>query len=298
MFEFSANPYLYFEKISYETLDVLLKNISLNKLIESAINNEKYALVPIDMYEIPFYRAYKKHHRIHHPFIIGYDNSKEVFYLFDNFNEGKYQEIELPYDLLSNAYNTLISNDKIANWSETRGICLFNFYRQAWRNNKSQLFSINLDTIRIGICEYLLQSNYGEEYRHITHYSYGIDCYNQLTDWLEFGLKNQYVDHRAFSSIRDHKKVMLFRLEYIQKKFQVDLDLYIQEYTKIKSSLDIVINKIIKGNISRKQSIYTDCIDTINSIKKSEIRTLTTLIDLLQSIPNKLYSNINLQIHQ
>ena len=284
MFHFSANPYLECEKLAYSTLDQILESVNLTDLLIRAINSGKYVFMPVDMYELSVYDMYKKRHRVHHIFLVGYDSEKEVFYAYDTFKGGKYRCEELSYIEVENAYSMLVSDPVIAGWSELGGICFYRLRLNPWQEDKTELYSLNIDTIVSGICEYLLFPGFCDTYKHISHFRFGIDCYIDLENWLLCGVegRRKRVDHRAFSSMRDHKKVMLFRLKYIQEYVNIDLTNFISEYKQICKSLDTVVYKILKGNMSKNRNQYSECIDILRRVKEAEEKTLTEFIHALQ----------------
>lgn len=282
MFEFSANPYLEYEKISYSTLNQFLKYEDLSTVLENAINEDKYLYLPIDEFEIPAYQNYRKSHIIHHMFICGYDNEQMNFFAFDNFNHGKYQFANIKYEDINKGYYSLFENN-IYEWSEVGGLCMFRFYQKLWHRDKVELYSINLETIRVGVCEYLLLPGYGNKYRHISHYRYGIDCYDELDSLFKHGIESEacVVDHRAFCAMRDHKRVMLFRLDYLQEKYGLELSEIIQQYQAIFSSFQKLILKILKGNRLENRSIHKQNKQTLVEIKKHEIQALNAFLNVL-----------------
>lgn len=72
---------------------------------------------------------------------------------------------------------------------------------------------------------------------------------------------------------------MLFRLEYLQNYYHVDLMRYIHEYEEIRKQFDLLIYKIIKGNVAHKRTQYIECLDILGQVKAKEVRILTEFIN-------------------
>lgn len=280
MFEFSANPYLEYEKVSFDMFRKNLVQVGIVNLIRSYLDDKKYVYLPVDQYEVPVYGLYKKKHIIHHVFISGYDDVKKTFTVWDNLFNGKYQLANVGYIDISNGFNSLVENEEYSYWSESGGISAFRFYQKPWHEDKKELYSINIEFIKSAINEYLLTPGYGEHYRRVSHYLYGIDCYKELEKWLQHGVNSGqcYVDIRAFYPMRDHKKVMIFRLEYLQKYLDIDLSQHLKRYIDIDKNIILIINKIIKSNISKNTIGFEQSLRLLKQVKQIEIETIVLLL--------------------
>lgn len=282
LFEYSANPFLDYEKISYHIFNRMLQYIPLVSVCVDALLADKYIFLPVDMYELPYYRVFHKERALHYVFISGFDSERQVFYLSDNFYDGRYQQVECPYTLLTKAYESLIIHPELTQWCSTGGVCFFRFAQKPWHKDKKQLYEVNIQTIKTGIHQYLLHEEYIRSYQHIDCYQYGISCYEELEGWIRLGMgnKDRFVDHRAFSAMLDHKKVMLFRLEYLQKMNSTDLSGIIKGFEWIKKMLELVIMKLIKGNLTKNTENFKDCLSLLGEIREKEISLLNQFLDL------------------
>ena len=96
MFEFSANPWLDYEALTFSA--ILDNDIDLISFLENAINEDKYLHISIDWFYLPMYRQYHKDHGMHHLFINGYDSDKRIFYAHDTYKDGRYEDAEVRYE--------------------------------------------------------------------------------------------------------------------------------------------------------------------------------------------------------
>lgn len=282
LFEYSANPYLEFEKIAFDTLDILLKETSLTAFLEQALLKDKYIFLPIDMYELPYYGQYHERHSIHHLFISGFDNENCTFIIHDNFLNGKYKQLIGDYNDIEKSYHSLQNHAEAKKYDSMGGICLFKFKQKPWHNGIKSLYSINLKTIKCGIHEYLMHKEYIHSYSHIDCYVYGVDCYDELTKMLTAAEDNaSLADYRAFSAMLDHKRVMLFRMRYLQNYYKIDLSEQISTYTEIIHHFEILIRKIIKGRISGRKNIFQECNQLLLTCKNKEVAVLEKFLELI-----------------
>lgn len=270
LFEFTANPFLEFEKISCSTYKRNLDDKDVCELIKSYLEEKKYVYIPVDQYEVSVYNRYQQSHMVHNLFVCGYDDEEKVFYVWDNLHTGKYQSAKVSYDEMSRGFKSLYEHEEYYYWCETGEIIAFRFYQKPWHEDKKELYAINIESIKVAINEYLLTPGYGESYRHISYYSYGIDCYNELEKLLLSGIDNptEYLDHRAFSSMKDHKSVMLFRLEYLQKYLNTDLSQYIEVYKELQNNMTLIIHKLIKSHIVNKTTLLEQSVALLQHTKR------------------------------
>ena len=101
-----------------------------NELLQEGVDIARYAAESIaadtclflylDRFYISGTEEYRLKHYIHNSFVVGCDTDKEIIYLADNFNDGKYSIIKCSYDDFRNAfrrnsesivYNSVLQND-------------------------------------------------------------------------------------------------------------------------------------------------------------------------------------------
>lgn len=281
MFHLSANPYLEYEKISFATLQFIGGSKSISEILINGINNDKYICIPVDMHELKIYGMYKTVHRVHHPFIVGYNIERGVFYACDTFRNGKFTCEEIKFEDLTNAYNMLLRLPIVASWSELGGICFYKFYQKPWQKANEQLYSVNCKMILNGMAQYLMLPGINSSYATVGYYRYGIDCYEELLHWLNVGAQSEesFVDHRAFSAMRDHKRIMVFRLDYIRDKLKlINVENCLESYRYIEKSMNLVVRKIIKGDMKKDIGQFKECIEILNEVKALEVEVLTKFI--------------------
>ena len=118
-----------------------------------------------------------------------------------------------------------------------------------------------------------------------TYYIYGIDVYNELEKFTYKDYEeNEKIDIRAFFSMKDHKSLMIWRLKYIEDKYNICLKEIIESYVYLETKLNTIVMQILKFNLSRNEIILElirqnvrDCFDKEKVVVEGLISVLKQL---------------------
>ncbi|CZR72183.1 TPA: hypothetical protein SHW33_003710 [Clostridioides difficile] len=292
LFEFSANPCLEYEKIDFSSYTHLKSfGVKLNSLLNKALNAGKYIYIGVDRYYIPHYHEYLREHTSHHIFINGYDNISKIYYAHDNFKNGKYRREIITYKQLEDSFESIVGNGQLEEEAYLGGVAFLK--PKAWSWHCRDVYKINLMIICESIKEYLQVEPYNYKYKKVEGYVFGVDCYEELEKLLTCTILNQNIDidYRAFCCMRDHKRIMIFRLNEIQKEFKKDFAKFINEFEVITEKLNIVINLSIKMNIAKSLKTTIKMIEYLKFIKYKEIELLKSLLEYIERSLNVYSSN-------
>ena len=125
------------------------------------------------------------------------------------------------------------------------------------------------------------RGRYGAGYKNSRFYAYGIECYDVLSEFASYACKNNStVDIRAVYSFVEHKKLMKLRLDFLSSFCGVR-DVAAQ-YGVLVDKLNMLINMVIKANISRQPKIWTRIIDMLVDCRAEEIQALSEFLNLIQ----------------
>jgi hypothetical protein len=288
-FHLKANPWIKLNSMPFEYLRLLKPDIV--DFIKMCIDKNRYLFFDIDMYYISAYKInYNKAHVPHEIFIYGYDDEKKVFYIGDN-TALKYSHEQMTYDEITLSTNNLLeiyeNNVKGVLWHEYRekSIFMLEVKKNVERNGEdpvfsSEVFDININKIINDLKEYLLWDNYAEGYRHSEYYVYGIECYNELEKYAYsvIGTEDR-IDHRAFYSFIEHKKLMLLRMQYLSKDY--DLNDLIEKYTDLVNGFNILMNLVLKAILTKNNKTWEKVINYFKEYKEKEIILLNEFINIL-----------------
>jgi len=282
LFELSANPCIDYERITYQSFRCGGFNVDIVEFIKNQLQSGRYAFIGIDKYYISEYAEYMTMHTGHTLFINGFCNSG--FMAHDNFAGGKYREAIIDFSIIEKAFYSMVENDTIALEADNYGLC-FLFPRIKERHSSFfELFTVNQKTISESLREYLMHEGYGSQYKHIDYFVFGVNCYSELMRFIQQAMEGEstYIDHRAFSHMFDHKKLMLYRMDYISTHLLRGIESTREEYNSISDLLQVTIQKIIKFNISKKHSLLTSIMNNLTEIKEREIICLGKLLDRIE----------------
>lgn len=283
LFEFSANPLLEYNLIGYQILRRYRGNFRLIDFLISMINDEKYLYIGIDKYYIRYYEECGNEHSSHHLFINGYDKQEEIFIAHDNFKGGKYCEHKVSFLEVREAFESVLDNKMLEADAYAGGIITLKPKVRYWHREIKDMFTINVGQIVCYIKEYLMLPVYRERYDYSRDYVFGIECYAELEKLVYWSQENvQEVDHRAFCCMRDHKKIMIFRLKELEKYLGRSLEEYIFSMKIVEENLSLIIMKILKYNFNKKNKILKEIIQTIKWIKEEESSILMKFINEME----------------
>lgn len=153
-----------------------------------------YIMYSLDQQYIPGMAAYQKKSFFHDTLIIGYNDEKQIFYLFGRFADLKMRISEVSYSNIEKAISK-------KSWS---------FVLEYNRNNRTNL---NISLIRSKLTHYLYSV---PEAKRISGRKYGMDAVEQLCSYLLMQYRaTSYMDYMYTRGLMEQKDLMLKMCEYI-----------------------------------------------------------------------------------
>jgi hypothetical protein len=281
MFEFSANPWLDYEALSFSAITD--NHIELIPFLENALNQDKYLHVSIDWFYIPIYEQYQNDHGMHHLFINGYDSEKRIFYAHDTYKDGKYAPAEVAYDDLLAGFEALIDDPETAN-SWQLGLFMFKIGMRSWHEVHTGLYQFNPKLLVHFLKDYLYGCAHGFKGDDLENFCFGIACYDELILFIQKALDRAIdnIDFRGFCNMQDHKKVMLFRLQWLEEHLGLDLSTECESYQKMIQGFDLIVYKIIKWNYGKRDTAIKTLPNLLTELREQEIVTIKKIISKLE----------------
>lgn len=215
--------------------------------------------------------------RKHDVLIYGYDNEKELLYCADfMFDKSKYSFGECTFSELISAYN----NDIVKKDSS-----YLNHYIYSYKVKADCDYEYHLNNIVFWIRQYI--SGESPEYWNGFNYCnkknilWGINYYDALWQSL-LTLSDEGIDVRFYYLLKDHKKIMKDRLLFLEY-FIPQMGEYIREYEKIYYNIALIVNMVIKYNITNEKVLVKKIIDKLKETKNIEYKILEEAISYLVS---------------
>jgi hypothetical protein len=159
-----------------------------------------------------------------------------------------------------------------------------------FKYNAKNEYSFNLDLVRFLISEYLNSENSFEKYNRFSNSNmerdYGISVFGRVLEHIEYikkGWFEGYIDIRIFRIIKEHKTLMLKRLDYINKNI-IDIGELVEKYKEIFYLSEQCYHLALKYKLSLDKSIPDKLIAKIFGIVEGDQAILRKLLERLEHI--------------
>lgn len=237
-------------------------------LVKLCINNDNYIYLVLNLSDI-----LNRPHFYHDLMIYGYDDERQEIYLADFVFKMKYSFETISYTQFINAYLSLPSDKD---------------YMNDWRGG-FQLIKItpsyppySFDTyfVKESLQEYLNGTETPDRYRGFkqpyANEVYGLNIYNLLINFCY----EKKSDSRPFSVLKDHHKLMIKRLEYMQENNYIEkCQDIIDEYKDITNLTEVVLYKEIKYSLKPNSECLDEIIIQLKKIKSTETQLIQEVYD-------------------
>ncbi len=264
MVEFYNCPFLEMYKIPF---DRDTKKIMGKSIIEFAIDRVTNGYFLLFTVERNFLNSNKD--TISHTILLhGINLEEKLIYYADNCSiTGKYRtDFECSFDELQNAYLAF----NVESDTEEPDLCDSVFVFKAI----DSLYAIDTYKIRNDIYNYIYP-------RKDTSISYGIDVTRDMIKYLQNNKNGIVCDIRGFSTIVDHKRAMLYRVEYLTKKLELE-SLTTDSYNMIFKQSQTILFLFLKYCINRKNDILDEIIQKLQMMYTNEVKILNQLFKVLK----------------
>lgn len=289
-FNYKFCPYLKIQRISKDFLQTM--NVNFITFIINSIASGYYVYLLVKQSEIKAYRLSSESKRqqdtlTHDMLIYGYDMNQQIFFIADNFVNGKYGRDKCTFQELDAAIK------KIHRKTEPRlgfkgNIELIEYY-------KEEPQSFNLKRVVDSFNDYILsrpttlwntmeiRNRYGNR-----KWYFGLTCYDYMIEKLYIMNKNNiYI--QDFHLMWEHKKYLKKIILYlIEKNYIIDDISTINQIDSLVSNALIARNSVIKFYISEKEYIKESIINLYTKMAKDEEKLIMSLIEQLEKNKNIL----------
>lgn len=248
------------------------------------IDQSMYIYAHTDVAKI---KEYKLEEEYDHPiFIYGYNDDEKVFYFADfldnyfkyTFTKCSYDEIENAFQNVKNTFLPMVKSVAAAQFVENGS---FQFEMSYIQDTISEY--INPDKKQAEkFAKYA--SSYFSPIKWKAKVHIGSDVYEFLSDFMNISLDLNigYIDRRLYTSMCDHKEMMLKRIEYFLQKGYLGLDKapLLNEYTKIRDAFINIRNLILKYNIKKDSAELNLVHKLLHETKSNELNLLSKIFDI------------------
>ena len=251
---------------------------NLSTLLLFAIKNNYYIFLSID----EFYFSDCKINRLHPVLIYGISEDDRKYYIADFDQNSIYKKFTCSFDEFENAYS---ASNHSPSQHMNHEIYIFKLRKQ---HKYIDSYDINLDMIRLSLKDYLnAKYPYGKymkfEIPDIEKRSHGIAIYPVMKKICFSIIENNLdANHLIFSLNYSHKVMMLDRVNYINKKFQVNYST--DSFNALKKDAKICLNLFLKFKLSENKNLIYKIIQKIETMEQKERSLFSDLINEIVKI--------------
>lgn len=237
-------------------------------LIKMCIDNNNYIYLVLNLSDV-----LNRPNFYHDLMIYGYDDACQEIYLADFVFKGKYSFETISYTQFINAYLSLPSKQDYMN--EWRGGLLLIKVSPSYPP-----YSFDTRFVKESLKEYLEGTETTERYRGFkqpyANEVYGRNIYDLLINFCY----EKKSDSRPFSVLKDHHKLMIKRLEYMQENNYIEkCQDIIDEYKHITNLTQTVLYKEIKYSLKPNLEYLDEIIIQLKNIKSTETQLIQEMYD-------------------
>lgn len=233
------------------------------------INSHHYVHTMVNYFNVPLSDRYNKLQLHHDIFVYGYDLNREILYVSDFFKNGVYSQEELSFADFSLAFST---NHLTTNHDYLREMVYLYKFNDQYQDHFSAETLLN--SLRNYYDnkppEYWEMFNYGGDRNNL---DFGMQIYTTLKNYVRSTVDNESkLDIRPFHLLYDHKKIMTLRLKYLYDNRLLGqlTQEHIDRFISIEVMAKIMMNLVLKYNLTRNRSILESLQTKITNIEKEE----------------------------
>lgn len=270
---FEVCKWLEVQKNSEEFIDGNCEDIV--KYVINLIDNNYYVHMMINYKYLSKSRYSKSNIDMEHDVLVyGYDNDAGILYCADfMFETSKYVFSDCTYDEFRTAYTGV------------KGMPSYlNHYIFSYRIKKECDYEYHIKNIVFWLKQYTNSEApeywVGYNYCNEKNVVWGISYYDILVQRL-LSIEQDDLDIVFFYLLKDHKKIMIERLRFIESN-SLSMKEYIEAYEEMYCEHTIIVNMVIKYNLSKNKEVIKKIIYKLIEIKKMEGRVLKKLINFIE----------------
>lgn len=272
-FNYRTCPYLTVQRICKDFL--YKSHIDLISFLKLVLSRQQYVYLIVNTKCISCYNVDSSYSR-HDMFIYGYNESRKVFYIADNYVNGKYSKGECKYDELIAAINTLEEKDE--GYLGMNGCIEFMSYNNDKFYNRFYC-DINLTRIKDSLKAYLESKSFNmwsvQDFRALTYgekkFTFGIDCYSFLHKSIMKMERQEAIPFPSFYAIYNHKMHLFRVVQFLHDmKYISNGEKHLKNLNELCEIAKININLIIKYRLSTKNFLIDKIHYAYDKMEKME----------------------------
>ncbi|SFR68175.1 hypothetical protein [Anaeromicropila populeti] len=224
--------------------------------------------------------------------IYGYDLEKGVVYCTDNFEKGRYISKEIRIEDLNYSFSEVPLPDFISEFEQQVKVYR-NYPYCEWKFDKVLLIGLLKDYLEPRKNIDYLYNFVITPFKDTTNIGkFGIESYDLLVTYLQefidgkrsfLNVKDSFIDKRAFSYLKDHKRLMRLRVEYLMKNEMIEKDdNFLNQFIELEKKADILLNLCIKADLAKSKKYVEKTLLALDNFRNQDERLIRELLDKLK----------------
>jgi len=241
---------------------------SLIDLVKSILDSNEYVYIFVDRHYISTdCDNYQKHHLIHELLIYGYDEKQDIFYIADNFDDGKFMFIVCPSKDIEKGF--LLLEGKEEYYSYIRTLKVYPNFQ----------YSLDLEQIKYELYSFL-NSTKTYYVKNETDRVFGLEIFTILQKQIQECFQNSnLIDIRAFHLLYEHMLLMEERINHLAREKHIVDPVDLSDSVKSVKRLTLLLrNLVVKYNIKMDDRAFVRVSDTLAQLKSDEEKIFSRLL--------------------
>lgn len=288
-FNYKLCPYLKIQRISKEYLKKM--DIDIIKFIIDSISTGYYIYMLVRRKEIKAYKfssvERRKQDTIAHDMLIyGYDLKQQIFYIADNFIDGRYSFQKCTFQELEAAING-IEREHEPRLGFKGNIELIEFY-----NEEPRYF--NLQRVRDSFLDYISAKPTSlwntMEFRNVYgefKWYFGLQCYDYMMNRVEH-MNTRNIRIQDFHLMWEHKKHLGRIISFLLEKDYISDKMVTLQIDSLEKQALCARNLVLKYSISGKECIKGNIVKIYSQMAIEEKKLMISLIKQIE-VSMKVY---------
>ena len=276
-------PFLSIYRHPYNEIDELGMG-GLVDYLKNKILNGYYIMIQVDVAKIKAYGYDRNKFIQHSPLLIGFNESKNIFY-FRDFCGLYYNTHVVTYKELEEAFFSFLSPE-----NGCTSVSINIDYGISCIKLKETEYQFDLAILKYHLKNYIkIDNTQQNNMRFIGNKDifYGVDIFDILIKYIENKLSKDSSNiggMTKFNHLVDHKKTMLIRNNFLKENSYITDSEYqklLVEFTEAQSIATTLQNLYFKYNMQKNDKIAYRIISNINKLKSMDMDTVKYLIDII-----------------
>lgn len=279
--EWDKCPFIEVQKMRREIIEK--KWNSLSDFLTDTINEGYYGYVFLNQFQV---RKSNKN-GLHRNFVYGYKGN--CFLVADHFDNGKYKTVTVDSALLDEAF-AYMNNEEILSQLETDKILNEVYPYILLVKPIDREYSFDPSLLACYVNDLLQSKNSFKCYEYYPNCKnvFGLNNYDFLIEYLDKFIRGnmRLLDQRPFTLVRDHKKMMILRMEYLSNHVLQGKERELSEvrelYTELYMKTANILGLFLKYAVEKDNRYIASIQGRLESLKASEKPVLKKLLDILE----------------